>query len=265
MSCALTNHLPMTFSSNERNFSSLIESVESIPVSRQPQDYLAIAIVIQQDIKPLIRIKEPQIAMEGNVLSSKITQSKGFGNQLKIFPSILDPVFLPLLNSNEIHLKESIIATRTEERVKKISKVLLLICRIDKDKSALESTCEGAIEELIRMRDSIKGPFNVSVKALMSESAGFSRLTNSLEPRLLASPQDAISQSVEVREQPVFKLEPKKGVLLERHFDHRESEETVTKLSFSLEGDEIITTQKKNVVKSEFTDLRYESEASFSL
>ena len=58
-------------------------------------------------------------------------------------------------------------------------------------------------------------------------------------------------------------LQPREGLILERHFDHVESEETNTQLSVALKSDEIVTTQKKNIVKSEFTDLRYESETNF--
>jgi hypothetical protein len=204
--------------------------------------------------------------MQGNVLSSEITQSKGFINQRKeVLPSILDPAFLPLLNSDETPLKESIVLTKTEERVNKLSKVILLICRINKDQSTLEYFCHGAIQEINRMRDTIKGSFSVSAQALISDSPCFSHLADSAEPRLLASPQDSINQSIEKSEQPVFALEPREGLMLKRHFDHGESEETNTQLSVALKGDEIVTTQKKNIVTSVFTDLRYESEESISL
>ena len=267
MSCVVEKStLPISFLSDERDFPSLIKWVESIPVSHLPQDYLAIAVVIQQGIEPIIRKKEPQIAMQGNVLSSETTQSKGFIKQRKeMLLSNLDPDFIPLLNSAETPLKESIFLTKTEERVNKLSKVVLLICRVDKDKSTLEHFCQGAAQEINRMRDSIKGSFSVSAQALISESSCFPHLTKSAEPRLLGSPQDSINQSIQKSEQPLFALEPRAGLIVERHFDHGEVEETHAQLSFALKGDEIVTTQKKNIVKSKFTDLRYESEDSISL
>lgn len=263
---SVQSNLPLAFLSNERDFPSLIKWVESIPVSHLTQDYLAIAVVIQQDVEPIIRKKEPQIALQGNVLSSEITQSKGFIYQReKLLPSRLDPAFLPLLNSDETPLRESIVLTKTEETVNKLSKVILLICRIDKDQSTLEYFCQGAIQEINRMRDSIKGSFSVSAQALISDSPCFPPLADSAEPRLLASPQDLINQSIEKREQPVFALEPREGMILERHFDHGKKEETDMQLSIVLKDHEIVTTQKKNIVNSNFTDLRYESEESISL
>lgn len=260
------SNLPMAFLSNERDFPSLIKWIASIPASHLPQDYLSIAVVIQQQIEPIVRKKEPQITMHGNVLSPEISQSKGFINQRReVLPSILDPEFLPLLNSDEIPLKESIVLTKTEERINKLSKVILLISRTDKDESTLEYFCQGAIQEITRMRDAIKGSFSVSTQALISDSPCFSHFADSVEPRLIAGPQDSINQSKEKSEQPVFALEPREGRILERHFDHGENEETNTLLSVSLEDDKIVTTQKKNMIKSEFFDLRYESEDLISL
>lgn len=267
MSSVVESNLPMAFSSNERDFPSLIKWVESIPGSHLPQNYLAIAVAIQQEIEPIIREKEPRIVMQGNLLSSEITQSKGFINQRKeVLPSILDPAFLPLLNSDEIHLKESIVLTQTEEKVNKLVKVILLICRIDKDQSNLECFCQGAIQEINGMRNLIKGSFSVYAQALISDSPCFSHLANSAEPLLLAGPQDSMNQPiVENSEQQVFVLEPREGLILERHFDHGERKRTNTKLSVALKGNEIVTTQEKNIVKSVFTDLRYESEEPVSL
>ena len=105
MACTIQSNTPLYVSSNDQNFNSLVKCLESIPVSYESQDFLAIAVVIQQEVEPIIRQNEPQIKMEGNVLSADITQSKGFKNQLKILPSqLLDPAFLPYLNSSEIPL-----------------------------------------------------------------------------------------------------------------------------------------------------------------
>ena len=48
------SNLPMAFLSNERDFPSLIKWIASIPASHLPQDYLSIAVVIQQQIEPIV-------------------------------------------------------------------------------------------------------------------------------------------------------------------------------------------------------------------
>jgi hypothetical protein len=266
MSVTLESNLSDTYLFDEGNFPSLTTWIESIGVSYAPKNYLALAVVIQQEIEPIMRKKEPEITMRGNVLTSEITQSKAFSRELKILSSkLLDPAFPPILNSQNTPLSESIIVTRVEETVNKISKVILLVARIDHDKSALELFCQGSIYELNRVRNSIKGPFKVSAQTLSSESPCFSHLTNSAEPHLLTILQDSTNQSLEKSEKPVFTLEPKEGVLLEKHFEHGESETTNTELLFALKGDELITTQEKSKAKAEFTDLIYESEESFNL
>lgn len=256
----------MAFLSNERDFPSLIKWVESFPVSYLPQNYLAIAVVIQQEIEPIITKQESQIAMQGNVLSSEITQSKGFIHERKErMPSWVDPAFLPLLDAEETPLKESIVLTKIEEKVNKLSKVILLIGRIDKDKSTLDCFCQVAVQEINIMRDSMKDSFSVSAQALTSESSCFSHLINPAESRPLVSPQDLINQSIEESEPLVSAFELREGFLLEKHFDHGETEKTNTQLSVTLKDGIITTAQEKNIVKTEFTDLRYESKSSISL
>jgi hypothetical protein len=257
------SNLPITFLSNEQDFPSLIQWVESIPASHPPQNYLAIAVVIQQEIEPIIRNKGPQIVMQGNVLSSEIAQSRGFIRQWRdVTSSIVDPAFLPLLGSEGTPLKESMILIKIGTRVNKLRKVILFICHIDRDQSTLECFCRGAVQEIHRMRDTIIGSFSVSAQALMSDSPCFSDLADSAEPRLLA--QDSTNQSIERSEQPVFALEPRGGLMLERHFDYGEREVNNTQLSLALDDDEILTTQTRHIIKSEFIDLRYEEDVMFS-
>lgn len=267
MSCILAkSNLRMTFLSNEGDFPSLISWVQSMPVVYPPQDYLAIAVVIQQEIEPIIRKEEPRIALQGNDLPFEITQSKGFIDQWKeISPSSLDPAFLPFLNSEGTPLNESIVLTKAEERINKLSKIILLICRVDKDKSTFEYFCQRAEQEINRMRDSIKGSFSVSAQALISDSHSpcFSLIANSAEPKPINQSIEESEQ--EESEQPIFTIEPRKGLIWERHFDHRENEETTTQLLVELKDDKIITTKKKNIGVTVFADLRYESNESISL
>lgn len=266
MSCVIKSDLPIAFLSNDRDFPELIKWVQSIPGSHLPQNYLAIAFVIQQEIEPIIRKKEPQIEMQGNVLPSKITQSKKFNFLRKeVFPSKLDPAFLPLINSAETPLRDSIILTKTEEKVNSISKNIIFVGCMDKDQSTLEYFCRGVIQEINRVKDSIQGSFSVSAQASVSESPCLPHLADSAHPHLLVSSHDVSTQSLAIGEQPVFTLEPKKGVILERHFDHGEFEEARTQLSVALEGDEIVTTQENKFLIGNFTDLRYKSVVKFSL
>lgn len=232
-------------------------------ISQQPQNYFSLAIVIKQKIEPILIKSDPQIKMQGDILSTELTQCKGFKN-INRFPSGLDPAFLHLLNSNDIPLRESIVLTRTEDKVNELSKVILLICRIDKDESTFKAFCQQAMQRFTRIRDSIEGPFNVSVQTLMSESPCVSHLTDSDEIYLRATSQDSVNLSEKQSGQLVITLESKNAVILERHFDHGESEKTESKLSFALENDLIITTQNTRVNKSRFMDLRYESNDSYS-
>lgn len=262
------SHLPVAFHSNESDFPSLIKWVKSIPASNPAQDYLAIAAVIEQEIEPIISEKAPQITMQGNVLSSEITQSKGFIYQReKVLSSILDPTLLSLLNS-EIPINESIVHTKTKQKVDKLGKVILLICRTDGDQSTLEYFCQGAIQEINRIKATINGSFSISAQALISDSPSFSRLTNSEEPCLLPNALEinqSIDQSIEMSEQSILALDPREGLILERHFDHGEREETNTELLVALENGQIVTTTEKSKVETSFIGLKYESEEFISL
>jgi hypothetical protein len=262
---AVKRNLPIAFSINAMDSQSLTHWLESIPVSQPPQEYVTIAVVIQSKIEPVVRCKEPQITMHGNVLSSEITQSKGFIYQQEggVLASALDPAFLPLLNSDETPLRESIVLTKTTEQVNMLSTVILLTFRTCGDQSALRSVCQRVIQQISGRGDPVEGS-SVSAHALISDSPCISHLTSSEVPLLLASSQDSI-QSVESSERRVFVLEPRQGLILERHFDHGVVEETNTRLTFALVGAKIVTEQKKSVVMSSFDDARFESEIQISL
>lgn len=260
-SIANKSDLSMDLLYKTKDFASLFKWIESIPNSQQqPQNYLVIAVFIQENIEPIIRKREPLIDMEGDVLPPEFTQSKGFIDQRKnVLPSVVDPAFLPLLNSDKIPLKESIVLVKAEERVSKISKAVLLICHIDKDETNLKSFCEGAIEEISSMRNNIRGSFSISAQALISDSPPFSRLANSTEALVFAGFQDSINQSIEKIKQPVLDLKPKEGLILQKHLDYGKIEKTNTKLSFKLNDDKITTTKDTNTVELEFTEVRFES------
>ena len=249
---SIQSSLSLSFSSSASDCGSLIKWIESIPSSHLSQDYSTLAVLIQQNIEPIIREEEPQI-VQGKVLSSAIAQSKGCASQPRI--RALDPAFLPFLNSTAA--LESILVTRVVEKVNTISKVICLVCRADKDTSALELMRQGSKQELVRMQDSIQGPFNVFAQVLVSnQSPCFPHLTDFLEQSSLKSTQ-GIEKSFRQSE---FTLKPRDGVLLERHFEHGESKKTITKLSVALKDDKIITRQTRKTSHSSFTDLIFRSD-----
>ena len=263
MACTIQNQTYLTLPSNDQqNFDHLIKYVESLPVSpHKPKDYFALAVVIQQEIEPIIRIKDPEIKMEGKTLSTEFTALKGFQYQMKSSSKHLDQT-LTFLNTNQIPLTESIQVARTEEKVKKISKVIILICRTNKQQSILEAICETATYELIRMKDSMEGPFNFSAQALFSDKPPSpASLISSSEPNCLEITQDAISREIENNfKQLEFTLKPNEVFILERHFDHGESDTSNTRISFALKDHEVTTTQVRQTLHSTFTDLRFQSE-----
>lgn len=266
MSVTSASNAPMIFVSNARGLSDLNNWVSSISDSHPAQDYLAIAVVIQQSIEPIVRAQKAQIQMKGNVLPAEITQSKGFIRQTKdILPSRIDPAFLPFLNSEEAPLRESLVLTKSQEAVTSLSKVILLIGRIDKDQSTLEYFCEGAMQGVNSLVETMEGSFTVSAQALISDAPCLPHLADSAELRLLASPQDSKEERVASSEQSAFTLEPGKGLILERHFEQVEIEESTTELSIRLEEGTVTTKQEKDIKISRFEDVRYESESSISL
>lgn len=256
MSLTIQNDANSTISSYGQNFQNLIAWVKSIPSSHVSQNYLALAVVIQQEVEPIITKNEAKMAMEGNVLSPEIAQSV---MQTKVF-SKLDPAYSSLLTSSEIYLKESTFFTSTKENVNKLSRVIFLISRTDKDGVVLETVCQAAIEELISAKNSITGPFNYFAQALISdESPCFPSFISSSEPNLLEYAQE-ISNSFE---QPEFTLESGECLLLEKHFTHGEVETTQAHLSVILEDGIVRTGLQKHTNHASFADLRYESEESF--
>lgn len=245
---AVKNALSVSF--GEKDVRDEIEKIESIAASL-PQDYAALAVIVQQKIVPVIRTST---AVQSRIVSPEIAQSQSFVNPLREMPiESLDPAFLPFLDldTNEIPF----LANRTVDKVNMTSKVFFLVFRAGKDKSALE-ICEEAVTRFIGMQDSRKGLLNVIAKTWVGNtSRPFPRLTHSTEQH-----PPAIAQIIkEDFGQLEPTLDPRKGILVEKHFYHGETEETVVRLSSELQGKEIVTTQKRSSTFSGFTDLRYKA------
>jgi hypothetical protein len=254
MNCTTIQNLPLlSFQSNDKqNFDNLIESVNSIPLSSSlPQDYWALAVVIQQEIEPIITTKDPEIKMKGNVLPNGFTKLKGFKEQLNILRHPVDPVILPYLSGDVSPLTESILVTRSEEKVNKISKVMFFMCRTDKQLPILTAICKKATEELIKLKDSMEGPFIFFAQAMFSDKQpSFSSLTRSSEPINLE-----IKKSFKELK---FTLQPSDYLVLAKYFDHGEIEETKARISFALKDELIITTQRQKKIVTNFIDLRFD-------
>ena len=162
--------LSMRFSCNEQDFPRLSQWLRSILNAVPTQDYLSIAVVIEQAIAPIIRKQAAQIEGQGNVLSSAITQSL---KQTQVWGA-LDPAFVSLLNADEISVKESMHFTKTEEKVDRLSKVILFIWRIDQDQGTLEYGCQAAMQQINETRQIIDGSFTVFAQAVVGQIPSFS-------------------------------------------------------------------------------------------
>lgn len=270
MACtSVQNRLALSFSSNHKqNFDNLIEQVTSVLPLQTSQNYLALFVVFQQEIEEVIREKDPQIKLEGSALSDEITQSQGFHHQLKRLPArLLDPALASFLNGNEAPLTESILVTRAKEKVTRVSKAMLFICRTDKERSTLEAVCEFAKEKLIKMKNSMEGPFSFCAQALMSDTPSYSPLLNSSpEQAYLENAQASANRKIEQSfEQLEVTLEPAECLLLKKGFDHGEAEEISTRMSVLLKDGTITTAQDQQKRTYVFTDLRSEKATSYSM
>jgi hypothetical protein len=268
MACtSIQNRLHLLFP--QGNFDNLIEQVATVIPSQKPQNYLALFVVFQQEIEAVIREEDPQIKMEGDILSAEITQSRGFDYQLKksLPTKLLDPAFASFLDGNEAPLTESILVTRTKEKVEKTSKAMLIICRTDKRQSTLKAVCELAKEKLIKMKNSIEGSSSFYAQVLLSDNPlHFPLLNNSSEPAYLENAQASTTCEVEHHfEQLETILDPRECLLFKKTFDHGEVTETNTRMSFALKDGIITTAQRQETCTSVFTDLKSESETSYSM
>lgn len=257
-----TQTLPLSFSSSGSDFRSVIKWVGSIPASQLSQDYSVLTVLIQQKVGPIITKTESRIMQRA--LSPEIAQSKPVADQLKLLPS-LDLNHADPLNSN---VPESSLVTYTVAKVHTVSKIMFLVCCTNKDKTALELMHQGAIEELIRMHNSIKGPFTVFAQSLAcNESPYFPHLTTIDESTQITQIGHLEAQIEHIEkglQELEFGLKPREGLLLERHFDHGDREEIEELLSFSVQDGLITTTQSSTCDTFSFTDLRYESEVNLT-
>ncbi len=252
----------LNFSFQGQDVDRLIEDVESTLSTQAPQDYFAFAVVFQQEVSGIIRETAPKIVMEGNVLSSEITSSVGFPANLEVMASRIDPEILPFLNSE---LTESIVVTRTEEKVSKVSQVALCICHTNKQPSTLKEICEIAKEQLIDMKNSLQGSFTVSAHAWISNHLPQLQLP-AIASEASSKAQDLISSIMRDNVSKLaYPLTPNECLSLEQTFEHGESATTETRLSVVLEDGIITTQQSRNILLSAFTDLRKERESLGSL
>lgn len=252
--------LSMRFSCNEQDFPRLSQWLRSIPNPAPTQDYLSIAVVIEQEIAPIIRKQAAQIEGQGNVLSSAITQ---FLKQTKVWRE-LDPAFISLLNADETSVKESILFTKTEEKVDRLSKVILFICRINQDQDTLEYGCQAAMEQINETRQIIDGSFTVFAQAVAGQIPSFSHFVDSAESGVFRASQEIINHSIENLEQSRFVLKQATGLVFKRHFDHGVTTKTNGELSVVLDGNKVTAENKSATETKAFIDLRLTLDCHFT-
>jgi len=251
------------------NYQEAVEWAGTIAAPDSPH-FLAIAIVVQQKFEPSILMKKGSQMVEGEVLPEDEGEllPKDLGHELKMLPppEILDPAFLPIVNS-EVPRRPMCI-TRTEERLDNMNSVLFSVYRNDTDKPILKLLYGRVIQEAFKIthnpntKDVLKSSFNVLTRVLFSSTPPYFPVSL-LEKSFLGLTPNDVQDIASNFKQSEFCLEPRAVKLLGGCFDHGKIEKTVTKLSFVLEGTKITTNQEKTTSTTKFIDVRHRIQASF--
>lgn len=251
MTSALTS---ITKTNSDMTFDNFLSYVSAIPDTiQESRNYFAMAVVINESIEPIVSTKAPVIDLLGKNLSADVTNSKGFQSQLnEILPSILDPSLLALLKNCPVPLTETMVLSKSVETVDEVAKVVIFIGRMDKDKTKLAPFCDRMVKHLLMM----KGSSSFHARLLFADfvPSFFSLTYPSLQETLIEASMPT---------SPVLK--PSEMDVFEKRYHYGISEKTNIVLTVERKEGQIITTQKKEVVKTNFRDSDFERKSLNSL
>jgi hypothetical protein len=225
--------------------------MDSILSKQEAQNYLTLSFVVQQEIEPIYREDEPQIATDEEFLSAEMTDSEGFKLGLNLRPP-KEKAFIPLLNSGA-PIGKHISVSRTSEKVDRVSKLLCFIINTNSNQDALKVHLEQ-IKRLV-LKKKAEGIIQISVQALFSHTLSIFLtpvFDNAATKNFFLEMDQDLSKSL-------LEIEPLEAIVLKYKFYYGIKEKTITTLTFSSDKGVISRKEHEKVEQKRFTDLRSES------
>lgn len=251
------------FSETASNFCSLVSWLECLPKFEIFQDYISIAVVIQQDLEPDIIKHKKKLEAFGDDIESLDRETKGFKDNLEpIYPK-LDPDIIEIVQDPSRPLKQNIKLTTKIEKIVKATFVILVECRFNKNKRALDSLISELATKFIEINSAIKSPVLITADALMSPVRYKSLPEEQKMLNFVVHHHDVVEETLKECSEKSRDLAFGQTVLIEKQFTHG----TITKgqetLSFEKLRGAVITNFKRQLETFFFTELTLNAAQTF--